>query len=98
MDGRLAPALICGHRPLILETDGDRTPARRLPAAPAGSCTPRRRSPAGRRRGAASLPGCGALSALFEKSVERQANRIAGIAALTEEVLATLTAEDIPIP
>ncbi|MBP7223512.1 MAG: AAA family ATPase [Sedimentibacter sp.] len=33
---------------------------------------------------------------LFEKTIERQANRIAGIAPLTEEILSSITEEDIP--
>ena len=33
---------------------------------------------------------------LFEKIVERQANRIAAITPLTEEVLCTITADDVP--
>ncbi|MFC1799282.1 AAA family ATPase [Candidatus Eisenbacteria bacterium] len=33
---------------------------------------------------------------LFEKAVQRQANRIAGIAPLTEEILMTISSEDIP--
>ncbi|HOS41784.1 MAG TPA: AAA family ATPase [Spirochaetota bacterium] len=33
---------------------------------------------------------------IFEKIVERQANRIAGITPLTDEILCTLTEEDIP--
>ncbi|MFC1799285.1 AAA family ATPase [Candidatus Eisenbacteria bacterium] len=33
---------------------------------------------------------------LFEKAVQRQANRIAGIAPLTEDILMTISAEDIP--
>ena len=33
---------------------------------------------------------------IFEKVVERQANRIAGISPLTDEILCTITKEDIP--
>ncbi|TKJ40934.1 hypothetical protein CEE36_08690 [candidate division TA06 bacterium B3_TA06] len=33
---------------------------------------------------------------IFEKTMENQANRIAGIAPLTDEILATITGEDIP--
>lgn len=33
---------------------------------------------------------------LFEKTIERQANRIAGIASLTDEILTTLMPEDLP--
>jgi hypothetical protein len=33
---------------------------------------------------------------VFEKSLERQANRIASIASLDKETLTTITADDIP--
>ncbi len=33
---------------------------------------------------------------IFEKTIENQSNRIAGIAPITDEILATITAEDIP--
>lgn len=33
---------------------------------------------------------------IFEKTIERQANRIAGLASLTKDILTTITADDIP--